>query len=91
MKVAVIFGGRSGEHEVSLLSARSVMGALDPEKYEIIPVGISRTGEWMVGADPMGALEAEDYSSNETGSDICRSFKKRLVGFGDETAMPQDG
>ena len=38
LKVAVLFGGRSGEHEVSIMSARSVMRALDPAKYEVIPV-----------------------------------------------------
>lgn len=49
LRVGVIFGGRSGEHEVSLMSARSVMEALDAEKYEVIPVGITRTGQWLAG------------------------------------------
>ncbi|MCA9875272.1 MAG: D-alanine--D-alanine ligase [Anaerolineales bacterium] len=49
MKVGVIFGGRSGEHEVSLMSAQSVMGALDREKYEVVPVGITRNGRWLTG------------------------------------------
>ena len=62
VKLAVLFGGRSGEHEVSLASARSVMSALDPDKYEIIPVGITREGAWIVGADPMHALEEEDFA-----------------------------
>ncbi len=62
VKVAVLFGGRSGEHEVSLLSARSVMNALDPEKYEIIQVGITREGGWIVGGDPMRALAQEDLT-----------------------------
>ncbi len=42
--VGVIFGGRSGEHEVSLMSARSVLGALDPQKYEIVQIGITHEG-----------------------------------------------
>lgn len=46
MKVAVIYGGRSGEHEVSLVSARSVMEALDQEKYEIVPIRINKDGSW---------------------------------------------
>ncbi len=62
LKVAVLFGGRSGEHEVSIMSARSVMRALDPEKYEIIPVGITRQGRWIIGADPVKALESEDFT-----------------------------
>jgi len=49
IKVGVLFGGRSAEHEVSLVSAASVMKNLDPKKYEIIPIGISKTGEWISG------------------------------------------
>jgi D-alanine-D-alanine ligase len=78
IKVAVIFGGRSGEHEVSLLSARSVMNALDKDKYEIIPVGITRTGEWMIGVDTMGALESEDYSSMKPAAIFADPSKKGL-------------
>jgi D-alanine-D-alanine ligase len=58
----VIFGGRSGEHEVSLLSARSVMGAMDPEKYEIVPIGITKEGRWIASGDPMEALVTGDGS-----------------------------
>lgn len=46
LKVAVLYGGRSGEHEVSLVSARSVMEALDREKYEVIPIKIEQDGSW---------------------------------------------
>jgi len=62
LRVAVVFGGRSGEHEVSLASARSVMAAMDQEKYEIIPVGITRQGSWIVGQDPLSALLREDLT-----------------------------
>lgn len=57
LKVGVIFGGRSGEHEVSLVSANSIMRALNPDKYEVIPVGITRQGAWMVGVKPEAMLE----------------------------------
>ncbi len=60
IRVGVIFGGRSGEHEVSLMSARSVMGAMDREKYEIMPIGITKDGRWIAGGDPMMALEGGD-------------------------------
>ena len=50
--VGVLFGGRSGEHEVSLQSAASVISALAPAKYEIVPIGITREGHWRVGSDP---------------------------------------
>ena len=49
LRVGVIFGGRSGEHEVSLASAASVIRALDPEKYEAVPIGITKEGRWLVG------------------------------------------
>ncbi len=56
IRVGVVLGGRSGEHEVSLESARSVMVALDPAKYEVIPIGIDRDGTWLLGGDPLGLL-----------------------------------
>ena len=49
LRVAVIFGGRSVEHEVSLVSARAIMQALDPERYEVVPIGITRQGRWVIG------------------------------------------
>jgi D-alanine-D-alanine ligase len=51
LRVGVIFGGRSGEHEVSLTSAKGIMGALDREKYEIVPIGITKAGQWLTGGD----------------------------------------
>ncbi len=56
--MAVIFGGRSAEHEVSLESARNVMAALDPERYEALPIGISKEGRWLIGAEAMPQLQA---------------------------------
>lgn len=56
LRVGVIFGGRSGEHEVSLASAASVIRALDPEKYEAVPIGITKEGRWLVGASAQKML-----------------------------------
>src|ERR1700693_4609490 len=50
IRIGVIFGGRSGEHEVSLVSAASVIRALDPEKYEAVPIGITKDGRWLAGS-----------------------------------------
>lgn len=47
LKIGVVFGGRSGEHEVSLVSAESVISALDKKKYDVVPVGITKRGEWV--------------------------------------------
>jgi D-alanine-D-alanine ligase len=78
VRVAVLFGGRSGEHEVSLVSAQSVMGALDREKYEVIPVGISRDGAWIVGRDPVKALEEEDFSATRAAALFADPSKQGL-------------
>jgi len=56
IRLGVLFGGRSGEHEVSLTSAAAVMKALDPEKYELVPVGITPEGRWRVGSKALGLL-----------------------------------
>ena len=65
IRVGVIFGGRSGEHEVSLASARSVMGAIDKDKYEVVPIGITKEGRWIASGDPMKALEAGDAGASQ--------------------------
>ncbi len=49
IRVGILFGGRSGEHGVSLSSAKSILAAIDREKYEVIPIGISREGRWLLG------------------------------------------
>jgi D-alanine-D-alanine ligase len=54
IRVAVLAGGRSSEHELSLASARSVLAALDPDKYEAVTVAIGRDGRWELGAGPAG-------------------------------------
>ncbi len=56
IRIGVLFGGRSGEHAVSLLSAASVMAAMDKSKYDIIPIGITEDGRWLAGKDPLQAL-----------------------------------
>src|SRR5215211_2713534 len=57
LHVAVLFGGRSGEHEVSLMSARSVLSVLDPVRYEVTQIGITREGKWLTGEDVIGRFE----------------------------------
>src|SRR6202451_205066 len=56
LRIGVLFGGRSDEHEVSLASAASVIRALDPEKYEAVPIGISKDGRWLVGTSSVKML-----------------------------------
>src|SRR2546429_652680 len=56
LRVGVLFGGRSGEHEVSLHSAKAVMNALEQAGHEVGPIGITAEGRWLVSGDPMRAL-----------------------------------
>jgi D-alanine-D-alanine ligase len=58
LKVAVLFGGRSGEHEVSLMSARSVLSVLDPDRYEVVEIGITHEGTWLTGENVLEAFES---------------------------------
>ena len=56
LRVGIIFGGRSAEHEISLQSARNIVNAADPGKYEIVPVGITKEGQWRAGFPPGGSV-----------------------------------
>ncbi|MDQ3442562.1 MAG: D-alanine--D-alanine ligase [Chloroflexota bacterium] len=56
IRIGLLFGGRSAEHDVSLRSALTIIDALDPEKFDILPIGITRSGQWLSGGDPMRAL-----------------------------------
>ncbi len=57
LRVGVLFGGRSGEHEVSLLSAASILKAIDRKKFDVVPIGITKEGRWLAAADAHGLLE----------------------------------
>ena len=59
LRVGVLFGGRSGEHEVSLLSAASILEAIDRSKFDVTPIGITKEGRWLAAADARGLLEGE--------------------------------
>ena len=59
LRVGILFGGRSGEHEVSLLSAASVLGAIDREKFDVMPIGITKEGRWLAAADARGLLNGD--------------------------------
>ncbi|MBV8358058.1 MAG: D-alanine--D-alanine ligase [Deltaproteobacteria bacterium] len=57
LRVGVLFGGRSGEHEISLRSALTVISSMDPARYEIVPIGIARDGRWRLHADALSLLK----------------------------------
>src|ERR1700722_5512959 len=59
LRIGILFGGRSGEHEVSLLSAGSILKAIDRTKYEVIPIGITKQGQWLTSSDAQHLLLSE--------------------------------
>ena len=59
VRVGILFGGRSGEHEVSLLSAASVFEAIDKTKYEVVPIGITKEGRWVTAGDAARLLQGK--------------------------------
>ncbi len=64
VRVGILFGGRSGEHEVSLLSAASVLKAINPKKYEIVPIGITKQGRWLTAQDAERLLQGKAAESD---------------------------
>ncbi len=72
-RVAVILGGRSGEHEVSVVSARSVINALDPARWEVVPFGISRSGGWLTPGETASALASGAKAFREGGQQLLRA------------------
>jgi D-alanine-D-alanine ligase len=81
-RIAVLFGGRSAEHDVSVLSATNVMRALEPAKYDAVPVFITREGQWLLSSFEDGAL-----AKPSSGTEVC------LVpgGQGRMMAIPAEG
>jgi len=67
VRVGILFGGRSGEHEVSLLSAASILKAIDRKKFDVVPIGITKEGRWLGAADAHGLLEGDQ---NVTARDL---------------------
>jgi D-alanine-D-alanine ligase len=69
IRVGILFGGRSGEHEVSLLSAASVFNAIDKDNYEVVPIGITKEGRWVTSTDAERLLHGkfEDHKHLRAG------------------------
>ncbi|MGO9775208.1 MAG: D-alanine--D-alanine ligase family protein [Terracidiphilus sp.] len=85
LRVGVVFGGRSGEHEVSLLSAASILQAIDRRKFDVVPIGINKAGHWLTSGAARGLLEGYGValgSGNEPGP------KPKKLRAGDPAATP---
>lgn len=72
LRVGVLFGGRSGEHEISLLSAASVLKAINPEKYEAVPIGITKEGRWLGPAQAEKLLHGESLTAGSPDALLAR-------------------
>jgi len=83
LRVGILFGGRSGEHEVSLLSAASVLNAIDKTKYDVVPIGITKDGHWLT------AEHAERLLKGDAGGDrSVRATPEKHLRAGDPEATP---
>jgi len=79
IKVGLIFGGRSGEHEVSFCSASSIINAIDKDKYTVVPIGITKEGRWISPQDSELALQSGKIEGKNTVILLNDSFSKSLV------------
>jgi D-alanine-D-alanine ligase len=91
-RVGVLFGGRSGEHEVSLLSAASVIKAIDKSKYEVVPIGITKGGQWVTDTHAesllKGEQKAEANPQNLRAGDPQETAGAALLAKGDSVLVP---
>ena len=85
LRVGIVFGGRSGEHEVSLLSAASILQAIDRRKFDVVPIGINKAGHWLTSGAAQGLLESSGAAvsgGNEPGP------KPKKLRAGDPATTP---
>ena len=84
LRVGILFGGRSGEHEVSLLSAASVFNAIDKAKFEVVPIGITKEGRWLTAADAERLLQGKGVGESGSQAHITQAHLRA----GDPEATP---
>jgi D-alanine-D-alanine ligase len=92
LRVGVLFGGRSGEHEVSLLSAASVVNAIDKSKYEVVPVGITKDGRWLTAGDAERLLQGKppDESKHLRAGDPDATPGAAVLARGEALVVPPE-
>ncbi len=91
IRVALLYGGRSAEHSVSVVSARSVIEALDPERFEVVPIGISREGAWMLPRTSPLELSAPEGGLPEVEAEGGREIALRPEQRAGALAVPAGG
>ena len=75
LRVGILFGGRSGEHEVSLLSAASIVNAIDKTKYEVVPIGITKDGRWLTAEHAERLLKGEKHAGELADKPVDKSVR----------------
>src|SRR5580658_3789851 len=99
LRVGILFGGRSGEHEVSLLSAASILKAIDRKKFDVVPIGITKTGRWLTAGGAQALLAggaSADGLAPEAGTDLSSAPKDAVTALIPDAAaigeaQPGDG
>ena len=96
LRVAVLYGGPSAEHEISVVSARSVLQAIDRERYEVVPIAITKQGRWLLPARAPDALPAAEAGAlagvgEEDGDAIVLRARGEVVPVDEHAARPQGG
>jgi D-alanine-D-alanine ligase len=92
LRVGVLFGGRSGEHDVSLRSARSILEAIDRKKYEVVELGISKQGRWLTGGSAQQLLATGEqpgkHTAGETGITLAAAAAEPGARTGLDVVFP---
>lgn len=89
LRLGVVFGGRSGEHEISVISARSVVRALDPERFLVVPLGVDRRGRWADEVTSAAVLAAEGTTPDSVPSFVgVSAVDPRLLGGAVDVVLP---
>ncbi|MGC8877723.1 MAG: D-alanine--D-alanine ligase family protein [Anaerolineae bacterium] len=87
LRIGILFGGRSGEHEVSLISARGIIEAIDQEQYELVLIGITREGRWVVGNDPLAVLSSGQDAGHLRTVKVSLETRDNLKGISSENEL----
>src|SRR5438552_8697607 len=88
LRVGILFGGRSGEHEVSLLSAASVLEAIPTDKYEVVPIGITKEGKWVSAAHAEQLLRGQSSEKHLSAGDPEATTGAAVVAKGEAVIVP---
>jgi D-alanine-D-alanine ligase len=90
LRVGILFGGRSGEHEVSLLSAASVVNAIDKTKYEVVPIGITKDGRWLTAEHAERLLKGESQKAALRAGDPQATPGAAVLASGESVVVPPE-